>query len=55
MQASVSRGPEIFLSLAACVILMLDLVIADAQRHWTGILAIAQFAAPPPCSPASRR
>ena len=32
--------PEIFLSLAACVILMLDLVITDAQRRWTGVLAV---------------
>jgi NADH-quinone oxidoreductase subunit N len=33
--------PEIFLSVAACAILMLDLVIADSQRYWTGVLAIA--------------
>jgi len=32
--------PEIFLSLAACAILMLDLVLADAQRRWTGTLAV---------------
>jgi NADH-quinone oxidoreductase subunit N len=33
-------GPEIFLSLAACAILMLDLLLTDAQRHWTGVLAV---------------
>jgi NADH-quinone oxidoreductase subunit N len=33
-------APEIFLGLAACVILMLDLVLSDAQRHWTGVLAV---------------
>src|SRR5580704_9790646 len=32
--------PEIFLSLAACAILMLDLLLNDAQRRWTGVLAI---------------
>jgi NADH-quinone oxidoreductase subunit N len=32
--------PEIFLSLAACVILMLDLLLKDAQRRWTGVLAV---------------
>ena len=32
-------APEIFLGLAACVILMMDLLLADAQRQWTGILA----------------
>jgi NADH-quinone oxidoreductase subunit N len=32
--------PEIFLSLAACVILMLDLLLNDAQRRWTGVLAV---------------
>jgi NADH-quinone oxidoreductase subunit N len=35
--------PEIFLSLAACAILMLDLLLADAQRRWTGVLAIASL------------
>jgi NADH-quinone oxidoreductase subunit N len=34
-------GPEIFLSLAACAILMLDLLLGDAQRHWTGVLSVA--------------
>ena len=32
--------PEIFLSLAACAILMVDLVMTDAQRRWTGVLAV---------------
>src|SRR3984957_6763852 len=32
--------PEIFLGLAACAILMLDLLLGDAKRHWTGILAV---------------
>jgi NADH-quinone oxidoreductase subunit N len=32
--------PEIFLSLAACAILMLDLGLSDAQRSWTGVLAV---------------
>src|SRR3979411_2205865 len=33
-------SPEIFLGLAACAILMLDLLLNDAQRHWTGVLAV---------------
>jgi NADH-quinone oxidoreductase subunit N len=33
-------GPEIFLGLAACAILLLDLLLSDAQRHWTGVLAV---------------
>jgi NADH-quinone oxidoreductase subunit N len=32
--------PEIFLMLAACAILMLDLLLKDAQRRWTGVLAV---------------
>jgi NADH-quinone oxidoreductase subunit N len=32
--------PEIFLSAAACLILMLDLLLKDAQRRWTGALAV---------------
>jgi NADH-quinone oxidoreductase subunit N len=32
--------PEIFLGLAACAILMLDLLLSDAQRRWTGVLAL---------------
>src|SRR5467141_1478575 len=32
--------PEIFLALAACAILMLDLLLNDAQRRWTGVLAV---------------
>jgi NADH-quinone oxidoreductase subunit N len=33
-------GPEIFLSLAACAILLLDLLLSDAQRRWSGVLAV---------------
>jgi len=33
-------SPEIFLGTAACAILMLDLLISDAQRHWSGVLAV---------------
>src|SRR5258708_39974805 len=36
----VYASPEIFLGLAACAILMLDLLLNDAQRHWTGVLAV---------------
>jgi len=36
-------GPEIFLGLAACAILMLDLLLSDAQRHWTGVLSVASL------------
>jgi NADH-quinone oxidoreductase subunit N len=32
--------PEIFLALAACVILMLDLLLKDTQRRVTGVLAV---------------
>ena len=32
--------PEIFLSVAACAILMLDLVLSESQRLWTGALAV---------------
>ncbi|HEX3914789.1 MAG TPA: NADH-quinone oxidoreductase subunit NuoN [Steroidobacteraceae bacterium] len=32
--------PEIFLSLAACAILMLDLLLNETQRRWTGVLAV---------------
>jgi NADH-quinone oxidoreductase subunit N len=32
--------PEIFLSLAACAILMLDLLLNEAQRRWTGVLSV---------------
>ena len=35
--------PEIFLALAACAILMLDLLLNDAQRRWTGVLAIVSL------------
>ncbi|HLY90443.1 MAG TPA: NADH-quinone oxidoreductase subunit NuoN, partial [Acetobacteraceae bacterium] len=37
--------PEIFLGLAACAILMLDLVLDDARRHWTGVLAVISLLA----------
>src|SRR5450631_1667324 len=32
--------PEIYLGLAACAILMLDLLLNDAQRRWIGVLAV---------------
>src|SRR5450432_35541 len=32
--------PEIFLASAACAILMLDLLLNDSQRRWTGVLAV---------------
>jgi NADH-quinone oxidoreductase subunit N len=32
--------PEIFLGLAACAILMLDLLLTDAQRRFTGVLSV---------------
>jgi NADH-quinone oxidoreductase subunit N len=32
--------PEIFLGVAACAILMLDLFISESQQRWTGVLAI---------------
>jgi len=35
--------PEIFLGLAACAILLLDLMLNDAQRRWTGVLAIVSL------------
>jgi len=35
--------PEIFLALAACAILTLDLFLSDAQRRWTGALAIVSL------------
>ena len=37
--------PEIFLALAACAILMLDLLLTDAQRGWTGVLAVVSLIA----------
>jgi NADH-quinone oxidoreductase subunit N len=36
-------GPEIFLGSAACAILLLDLLLDDAQRHWTGVLAVVSL------------
>src|SRR5580692_10957843 len=32
--------PEIFLSLAACALLMLDLFVSDSGRRWNGALAV---------------
>jgi NADH-quinone oxidoreductase subunit N len=32
--------PEIFLALAACAILMLDLVLAERHRGWSGVLSV---------------
>src|SRR5580698_8755684 len=32
--------PEIFLGLAACAILMLDLLLNEAQRRWVGALSV---------------
>jgi NADH-quinone oxidoreductase subunit N len=37
----VYAGPEIFLALAACAVLMLDLLLNDTQRRWTGVWAVA--------------
>ncbi len=37
----VYAGPEIFLALAACAILMLDLLLNESQRRWTGVWAVA--------------
>jgi NADH-quinone oxidoreductase subunit N len=36
-------APEIFLSSAACVILMLDLFISEAGRRWIGALAVVSL------------
>ena len=36
-------APEIFLGSAACAILMLDLLLTDAQRRWTGVLAVSSL------------
>jgi NADH-quinone oxidoreductase subunit N len=35
--------PEIFLGLAACAILLLDLMLNDTQRRWTGVLAVVSL------------
>lgn len=32
--------PEIFLGLASCAILLVDLLLKPAQRHWTGVWAV---------------
>src|SRR5271169_2096313 len=37
--------PEIFLALAACAILTLDLFVSDAQRRWIGALAVLSLCA----------
>jgi NADH-quinone oxidoreductase subunit N len=37
--------PEMFLGIAACAILLFDLVLSDAQRHWTGICAVLSLLA----------
>jgi hypothetical protein len=37
-------APEIFLGLAACAILLLDLFLKDGQRHWTGVAAVVALA-----------
>jgi NADH-quinone oxidoreductase subunit N len=36
-------APEIFLGLAACAILMLDLLLSDKQRHVTAILSVVSL------------
>jgi NADH-quinone oxidoreductase subunit N len=36
-------APEIFLGLAACAILMLDLLLSDAQRRWTELLSLVSL------------
>jgi NADH-quinone oxidoreductase subunit N len=33
--------PEMFVGLCACTILLIDLLLVDAQRYWTGVLAVA--------------
>jgi len=35
--------PEIFLGLATCGILLLDLLLKDAQRYWIGVLSVASL------------
>jgi NADH-quinone oxidoreductase subunit N len=35
--------PEIFLGLAGCLILMIDLFVSQAQRHWTATLAVVSL------------
>jgi NADH-quinone oxidoreductase subunit N len=32
--------PEMLVALSACAILLVDLLLADAQRYWTGVLAV---------------
>jgi NADH-quinone oxidoreductase subunit N len=38
-------APEMFLALAACAILTLDLFVSDAQRRWIGVLAVVSLCA----------
>jgi NADH-quinone oxidoreductase subunit N len=38
-------APEIFLGVAACAILMLDLLLSDARRSWTGVLSVVALLA----------
>jgi len=44
-QGLIYARPEIFLGAAACVILMLDLFVSEAQRRWSGILAVVSLVA----------
>jgi NADH-quinone oxidoreductase subunit N len=37
-------APELFLGVAACVLLMMDLLLPEHQRQWTGILAVCTLA-----------
>ncbi len=36
-------APEIFIALAGCAILLFDLLLDDAHRHWTAILSIVSL------------
>jgi NADH-quinone oxidoreductase subunit N len=37
--------PEMFLGVAACILLLMDLLLPEQQRQWTGILAVFTLAA----------
>jgi NADH-quinone oxidoreductase subunit N len=39
-QGLIYAWPEIFLGVAACAILMLDLFVSDSLRRWNGVLAV---------------
>ncbi len=39
-QGLIYARPEIFLGVAACAILMLDLFVSDSLRRWNGVLAV---------------